>query len=135
MVIPLRGLVHKVDLLDFLHVDDGAGGITTTPDTSDLVYDGSRARVTVMSDKDEREGFGQASGKHWRVLLKYSPKLLEDKSYFLRLAASSRPAPIARTRSDSSIIYYVVIYVKHQIDHKGRFHHTTLAIELNDADG
>ncbi len=127
MTIPLIGLVHRVDIINYKEEDDGAGGLALDTDNPVNVYLKRRARVTVMSDEDEREGFGEASGRHWRVIIKYSPNI--ERSHFLRLSASSRKAPI------NTGIDYRIVYVKHQIDHLGRFHHTTLAIEKEEADG
>ena len=120
--IPIKGLVHLVDIIERYDSDDGAGGII--PGTEKKIYSRLKARVTVMTNEDEQQLFGNASGEHWQVISKYAPDI--ERSMFLRLSSSSRTAVIPATTT------YRILWVKHQIDHVGRFHHTSLAIELED---
>jgi len=123
--IPLFGLPHRLDVVRRADVDDGAGGVI--PDSSEEtdIYIKRRARVASMTDEDEQKLFGNASGERWRVVMIYSPNVA--RSDFIRLNSSSRAAPIPTTT------LYRILYVKSQIDDKGRFHHTSIVMELEDA--
>ena len=122
--IPLVGLCHRVDIKRRADADDGSGGVALG--TSTDIYLGRRSRVTVMTDRDEAEGFGLSSGQHWQVLLKYSP--LVAKSDFINLSATSKAAPIPTGQ------VFRVLWVKHQVDHLGRFHHSSIVMELADTE-
>lgn len=49
--------------------DDGYGGITLVSST---IYTGRKCRITTMSGEAERENYGQATGKHWNVIMELS---------------------------------------------------------------
>ena len=68
--IPTRGFNQVISIVRKLEGDDGFGGISLS--TTVTVYVSRRCRITTMSDKDEREGYGEASGRHWEVALEYS---------------------------------------------------------------
>ena len=118
--IPNWGLVHRVDVVRKADADDGAGGIV--PGTATTIYSARKARITVMKDLDEQQLFGGMSGQHWRVIVIYSANIQRED--FLNLSKGSREAPISTTG------VYRILWVKHQIDHTGRFHHTSLVVEL-----
>ena len=119
---PLYGLVHRIDIIRRADTDDGSGGVI--PGTPSAIYSSLPARVTVMSGEDEQKVFGNASGNKWRVISKYALNI--HKSDFLSLSANSVAAPI------DAGLEYRVLWVKHQIDDVGRFHHTSLVVELED---
>jgi hypothetical protein len=93
---PLYGLVHIVDVIRKADADDGAGGIV--PDGAETtVYADRRCRCTLLSPEEEMKEFGQAGGKHWRVLMEHSPNVREAD--FLRIPwgnpANNRPPVLA----------------------------------------
>lgn len=123
-MIPLLGLNHRVDIFRLSESDDGSGGIET--DANSKIYASLPARITTMSDKDEQELFGRVSGQRWRVISKYAANI--NRGNVLFVSPSSLAAPIPKRTK------FYVIYVKHQIDHAGRFHHTSMIVSLEPAD-
>jgi len=67
--IPIREFNQNISVVRKIESDDGFGGITLTNST---VYSSRKCRITTMSDKDEREAFGSASGRYWNVALEVS---------------------------------------------------------------
>lgn len=144
--IPLFGLPHKADIFRHVDADDGFGGIDSTETP---VLELVRCRIASMTDKDEQEGFGNVTGRHWKVVMKYSPTI--QRSDIFRMAASVVVDAFDDAwvdEFDNEILGgpegilspleinldYRIIYVKSQIDHRGRFHHTSLVIEPEDTD-
>ena len=121
--IPRFGHVHSLKVFRKADAYDAAGGVTPGG-AETVVYAALAGRVASMSDEDEQKAFGNATGERWKVLTDYAP--LIQRSDFVTLAAGSQSAPIA------SGINYRVLYVKHQIDHVGGFHHTSVAFEKED---
>ena len=78
--IPIHGLNQKVSVIRKIEGDDGFGGISLSDST---VYTSRKCRITTMSDKDEREGYGEASGRHWNVVMELSRGL--QRSDFVRV--------------------------------------------------
>lgn len=122
--IQLIGLPHRVNVKRYADSDDGAGGITRGTETS--VYSDLKSRVASMSDEDEQKGFGNITGRRWKILTKYAPDI--QRSDIVSLSASSKTAPI------STSLELRVLYVKQQIDDKGGFHHTSLVCEEEESD-
>jgi len=79
---PIYGLAHRVDVIRFADADDGAGGIVPKGSEA-VVYAGRKCRLTMLDPEEEIKDFGQAGGKHWRVLMEYSPNVREAD--FLRV--------------------------------------------------
>lgn len=67
--LPVRGFNQSVLVIRKIEGDDGFGGISLTNST---VYASRKCRITTMSDKDEREGYGESSGQHWNVTMELS---------------------------------------------------------------
>ena len=122
--IPLYGMVHKVNIVRRADSDDGYGGVLAEG-TITNIYKNRKCRISTMTDEDEQTLYGNASGQHWRVVMEYSPDI--ERSDFLSLSCNSREAPIPTERE------YRVLYTKTQIDDKGRIHHTSLVVELEDS--
>lgn len=122
--IPIFGLPHRISYYRDTETDDGYGGITVTP----VVYKNTvRSRVTVMSDDDEREAFGESTGEHWRVVSIYFAGLMRSDK--IKVSTTSKATPLDSTK------YYRIIWFKPQIDEHGKFHHYSLLIELEKVDG
>ena len=123
--IRLFGLGHKIEIFRKANKDDGSGGIQVS-DENEVIYSRLKARISAMTDEDEQKGFGNITGERWKVVATYAPNA--QRSDFLMLSNSSHKAPIPYNT------LYRVLYVKHQIDHVVRFHHTSMVVELEDVD-
>lgn len=126
---PLLGMRHKVNVLRRADGDDGAGGLIPDAGAETRIYTARKCRITTMTDEDEQKLFGNASGQRWWIVMVYSPNIA--RSDFIALNAKSIPAPIPKP-TGSSANEYRVLYVKSQIDDMGKFHHTSVAMELED---
>lgn len=73
---PLVGLVHKCDVLRGDHADDSGKGIYEASFTT--LYAARQCRISILS-KDEIElmGWGYASPLNRKVVMVYSPKIIE----------------------------------------------------------
>jgi len=95
-VHPIYGLVHTATVIRKADADDGAGGIVPGG-AETTVYADRRCRCTLLSPEEEMKEFGQAGGKHWRVLMEHSPNVREAD--FLRIPwgnpANNRPPVLA----------------------------------------
>jgi len=118
--IPLRGLPHLFNVVRRADSDDGAGGVISGG-TSTTIYADAKGRVTTLGGEDEQKIFGNFSGKRWSFTLEYSEDI--EKSDFIEVSSNSRTAPLAVG------VECRILYVKHQIDDFGRFHHTLLFAE------
>ena len=121
--IPLFGFCHRINFYRDVESDNGYGGITVTPGVYQLNV---RSRISVMSDEDERESFGESTGEHWRVEAAYFSEL--RRSDKIKVATVSKETPLDSTK------YYRVIWFKPQIDEHGKFHHHSLVVELEKVD-
>ena len=123
-VIPIYGMVHRIDVKSLTEGDDGAGGISVSEEVklSDI-----RCRITVLNAEDVQKEFGLASGRMWKVICRGIPSIVETNIIYL--SKKSKTAPI-----DEGIAYKV-IRVKKQIDQNGSMHHLSLAIEKEEKDG
>jgi len=119
--IPIFGLPHKVAVNRYNRVSDGFGGVTSG--TATVIYSAMRCRVTTLSaqDADKIGVSGYDSAKTYKIIAKYSPDL--DRGDIVTIANSNIPAPAGD---------YRINWMKHQIDHNGAFHHTSLVVEKGD---
>ena len=123
---PIFGLKHKINVIRKSDSDDGAGGVIPGG-SSKYIYTKVAARITTMKGDDEQRMFGNASGQRWRLLIQHTPNI--QRSDFIEVNDKSIKAPIDKDTE------YRVLWVKHQIDEHGNFHHTSCVVELEDADG
>lgn len=122
---PIYGLVHKVDIVRKADAYDAAGNIT--PGGAETgIYAARDARVSELDGEEAVGPAGQVGPKRWQVVLQYSANVATGD--FLRLSATSNPAPIAAGQD------YRILEVKPRFDHLGGFHHTSLVVELEDKD-
>jgi hypothetical protein len=121
--IPLFGLPDKIDVLRYADADDGHGGITKGAETE--VYLNKRARMTLMSDVDKSQGFGRAAGDKWDVLAVYLPDLKDGDR--IKVRGGWQDIPEAQL--------YTVLWHRDQRDHNGKWHHTSILVELEEVDG
>ena len=125
-IVPIIGLVHKIDIVRKSDADDGAGGIIPNGATT-TIYSKRLSRLTAMSDVDAAAMFGQASGETWNVLLEYSADV--QRQDFIRLASGVlQDAPIPSSQD------YRILFVRQQSDWTGALHHTSLVVEREDTD-
>lgn len=91
--IPLWGLPHSVDVIRKTPSDDTAGGIV--PEGTEVtVYSGQSCRISMLQEnKDILEGFGIDSGKAWRIVMAYSPKV--QRTDFIRIPWDTIPNVMA----------------------------------------
>jgi len=118
-----RGQVHRIDAYSLTESDDAYGGISITP--SKILFS-VPCRITVMDDEAKRDHFGEVTGEYWKVFADYRDAI--DRSQLIKLAVTSIAAPI------TTALYYRVVWFKHQINRKGRFHHTSMIVEEEGAD-
>jgi hypothetical protein len=74
--VPLFGLPHKCDVVRQGQADDGAGGVEEG-DLSPSVYTGRSCRFSLLTAEEEQQGFGNASGHKWRVVMESSLSIQE----------------------------------------------------------
>lgn len=79
--IPLFGLIHRVDVVKRVMVDDGAGGVSDTG-TPLVLYDGIKCRITtIQPDDEEMQGYGYNAQQHRKIIFPYSPKVSRQDCY------------------------------------------------------
>jgi len=86
--IPNLPFPHEVDVIRMVEGDDGDGGIGLS-DAPTPVISGWNCRITIMSDEDEQEGFGNVTGRRWKVIGDWAPNI--ERSDFLRVPWGTFP--------------------------------------------
>ena len=120
--IPLFGLAHKMNIVRYdadAEVINAAGSIERGPAPT-AIYTNLKCRWTLQNEMDSQMIPGLDAGEKWKIICKYSPNIQKAD-------VAIAPAGITSTPGD-----YVIIFVKHQIDHNGKWHHTTLWAELQE---
>lgn len=84
--VPIFGMPSKASVIRKIEGDDGFGGISLTDST---VYSNRTCRVTTMTDKEEREAYGEAGGKRWKIVMELSRSI--RTSDFVRLSWGTFP--------------------------------------------
>lgn len=121
--IPLFGLTHKVDIVRYgatAEVVNEAGSIERGPAPT-TIYSQRKTRWTLQNEKDMQMIPGLDAGEKWKIIARYSPDI--QKADVAIVANSNITAPPGD---------YVILFVKHQQDHNGKWHHTTLFAELQE---
>lgn len=121
--IPLFGLTHKVNIVRYgaLAETVNAAGSIERGAAPSVIYTNLRTRWTLQNEMDSQMIPGLDAGQKWKVITKYAP--LVQQADIAIVANSNITAPPGD---------YVILFVKHQQDHNGKWHHTTIWAELQE---
>lgn len=121
--MPTYGMPHKIDTFTLTEGDDGYGGIGITPVSLETKVP---CRITVMTDQDKLEHFGNTSGEYWRVFAQFKASF--ERSQFIKVSATSIITPL------DSTMYYRIVWKRMQIHRHGSINHGSLIVELEGVD-
>lgn len=136
---PVLGLVHQADVVRYADAQDTAGGVLPNAGAPTTIYTGVRCRMTVMDAQDEVRLFGSSSGKRWTAVFAYCPKMRFNDFVVLPSGKYKSTRDIIAVPDGQADLKNVTLklrvnHVKHQVDHAGGTHHTsvTLTLEMGD---
>jgi hypothetical protein len=126
--LPIYGLVSVVNVIRWSQVSTDYGAVVQGDPTN--VYSRMKCRFTTLTgptDPDSAYVTGRDAAKVHRVIMKYAPDIAYDDFISLDYGDSAGigegELPLV-PHGD-----YRIFYIKHEIDHWGKPHHTRVLVE------